>query len=88
MPKTSAPSWCSISARSMRQIASRWWRFNRPRGISPESHGAAIARLADLFRDLPRLLRDLLECLVVILYDCLLAMMTDLATGSLSRRFQ
>jgi hypothetical protein len=30
----------------------------------------------------------LVECLVVILHDCLLAMMIDLAIGSLSRRFQ
>ena len=30
----------------------------------------------------------LVECLVVILHDCLLAMMIDLAIGSFSRRFQ
>jgi hypothetical protein len=62
--------------------------FNRLRGISLKSNGAAIARLAGPFRDLPRVLCDLVECLVVILHDCVLAMMTDLATGSLSRRFQ
>jgi hypothetical protein len=39
-----------------------------PRGISLESHGATIARLSDLFRDLPRVLRDLVECLAEIFH--------------------